>query len=53
VNAVVMTGKAFLDKNPKASEAEIAQALSGVLCRCFTSVRMIKALHRAGQEMAR
>ena len=31
----------FLDKNPKATEAEIQQAMSGVLCRCFTNVRML------------
>src|ERR1700730_4036986 len=36
VNAIIMTAKAFLDKNPKATEHEIQQALSGVMCRCFT-----------------
>jgi len=49
VNGVVLTAKAFLDKNPHASEAEIQQALSGVLCRCFTHVRM----HAAIQKYAR
>lgn len=53
VNGVIMTAKAFLDKNPKATEQEIEQALSGVLCRCFTSVRMLKAIQKAGREMAR
>jgi nicotinate dehydrogenase subunit A len=53
VNAVIMTAKAFLDKNPRATEAQIEQALSGVLCRCFTNVRMLRAIHRAAQEMAR
>jgi nicotinate dehydrogenase subunit A len=53
VNGVIMTAKALLDKNPKASEAEIQQGLSGVLCRCFTAVRMLRAIKRAGQEMAR
>jgi nicotinate dehydrogenase subunit A len=53
VNGVIMTAKAFLDKNPKASEAEIQQAMSGVLCRCFTSVRMLRAIERAGKEMVR
>jgi nicotinate dehydrogenase subunit A len=46
VNAVIMTAKAFLDKNPKATEAEIQQAMSGVLCRCFTSTRMLRAIQR-------
>jgi nicotinate dehydrogenase subunit A len=53
LNGVIMTAKAFLDKNPKASEQEIQQAMSGVLCRCFTNVRMLKAIRQAGQEMAR
>lgn len=46
VNGVVLTAKAFLDKNPHASEAEIQQALSGVLCRCFTHVRMHAAIQK-------
>jgi nicotinate dehydrogenase subunit A len=52
VNGVILTAKAFLDKNPKASPQEIQQALSGVLCRCFTSVRMLRAIERAAKEMA-
>ena len=53
LNGVIMTAKAFMDKNPKASEAEIQQAMSGVLCRCFTNVRMLRAIKRYGQEVAR
>jgi len=53
VSGVIMTAKAFLDKNPRATEEQIEQALSGVLCRCFTNVRMLRAIHRAAQEMAR
>ena len=49
VNGVIMTAKAFLDKNPKASEPEIQQAMSRVLCRCFTHVRMMRAISRARQ----
>src|SRR6202166_4819200 len=49
LNGVMMTAKAFVDKNPKASEAEIEQAMSGVLCRCFTNVRMLRAIKRYGQ----
>ena len=51
LNGVILTAKAFLDKNPKASEAEIQQAMSGVLCRCFTNVRMLRAVKRAGERM--
>ena len=52
LNGVILTAKAFLDKNPKASEAEIQQAMSGVLCRCFTNTRMLRAIKRAGERMA-
>src|SRR6266550_1418157 len=44
LNGVILTAKAFLDQNPKATEAEIEQAMSGVLCRCFTNVRMLAAI---------
>lgn len=52
INGVIMTAKAFLDKNPKATEQEIQQAMSGVLCRCFTHVRMLRAINRARDAMA-
>ena len=51
INAVVMTAKAFLDKNPRANEEQIQQAMSGVLCRCFTHVRMLRAINEARREM--
>jgi len=53
VNGVILTAKAFLDKNPKASEQEIQQALSGVLCRCFTHTRMYRAIERYAKGVAR
>jgi len=46
LNGVILTAKAFLDRNPRATDAEIREALSGVLCRCFVHVRMFKALAR-------
>jgi len=52
VNGVIMTAKAFLDNNPKATEAEIQQAMSAVLCRCFAHVRILRAIKRAGERMA-
>src|SRR6476660_10030634 len=53
LNAVIMTAKAFLDKNSKATEAEIQQAMSGVLCRCFTNVRMLRAMQKYGKAVPR
>jgi nicotinate dehydrogenase subunit A len=46
VNGVIMTAKAFLDRNPKAADADIQQAMSGVLCRCAANVRMLRAITR-------
>jgi len=51
VNGVIMTAKAFLDRNPKAADAEIRQAMSGVLCRCTANVRMLRAIKRYAQEV--
>lgn len=44
LSGVILTAKALLDQNPKAGEPEIRQALSGVLCRCFTHTRMLRAI---------
>src|SRR5580704_12975765 len=46
-NGVIMTAKALLDRNPKASRSEVIQALSDVLCRCFTHTRMLAAIEKA------
>jgi nicotinate dehydrogenase subunit A len=46
VNGVIMTAKAYLDRNPKASEADIRQAMANVLCRCHAHTRMIRAINR-------
>jgi nicotinate dehydrogenase subunit A len=53
LNGVILTAKAFLDKNPKATEKEIQEGMSRVLCRCFTHTRMLRAIGRASKEMAR
>jgi nicotinate dehydrogenase subunit A len=49
LSGVILTAKAFLDGNPKASEAQIRQAMSGVLCRCFGHNRMLRAITRYSQ----
>ena len=51
INGVIMTAKAFLDKNPKAGDADIQQAMSGVLCRCAAHTRMLRAIKRYAQEV--
>jgi nicotinate dehydrogenase subunit A len=44
LSGVILTAKAFLDANPKATETQIRQAMSSVLCRCFTHTRMMRAI---------
>ncbi|MFZ0979170.1 MAG: (2Fe-2S)-binding protein [Candidatus Acidiferrales bacterium] len=44
LSGVILTAKALLDENPKASDERIRQALSNVLCRCFTHSRMMRAI---------
>ena len=46
LNGVMLTAKAFLDRTPRATDAEIRQSLSGVLCRCGANVRMLRAIRR-------
>ena len=52
LSGVMLTAKAFLDKNPRATDEQIQQALSGVLCRCFGNVRMLRAIRRYAKEAA-
>ena len=42
-----LTAKAFLDENPDATEPQIAEAISGNLCRCTGYKKPIEALHAA------
>jgi nicotinate dehydrogenase subunit A len=46
LSGVILSAKAFLDRNPKATDDQIRQALAGVLCRCFAHARMFKAIRR-------
>lgn len=49
LSGVILTAKATLDQNPRATDAELQQAMSTVLCRCFTHVRMLRAIARYRQ----
>jgi len=50
LNGVIMTAKAYLDRNPEATRPQIQEALSNVLCRCFTNARMLRAIYRYAEE---
>ncbi len=45
----IMTAAALLAHNPKPSDEEIVKAMSGVLCRCGTYQRIMKAVQSAAQ----
>ncbi len=49
--AMILSAKALLDQNSKPGEAEIKQALSGVLCRCGSYKKIIEAVQAAGEKM--
>src|SRR5262245_47012493 len=44
VSGPMLYGKAFIDQNPGASQEDILDALSGLLCRCHAHTRMVRAL---------
>jgi len=47
----ILTAKAFLDKTPEPSVAEIRHAMNSVLCRCTGYVRTVQAVMRAAAVM--
>lgn len=51
-NGMVMALVALFNQQPKATDAEIKQALSGHLCRCGTHVEIMQAAARARELIA-
>jgi nicotinate dehydrogenase subunit A len=47
LSGILITAKALLDKNPKPSRTEIAQALDGNICRCGSHNRIMRAVEKA------
>lgn len=48
--AQILAAKALLDKNPHPTEAEVREALAGVLCRCTGYLKPVQAVMRAAGE---
>jgi isoquinoline 1-oxidoreductase alpha subunit len=46
----ILTAAALLEQNPHPSDADIDTAMSGVLCRCATYVRIRAAIHEAAAQ---
>ena len=51
-NGWIMSSVALLEKNPRADEAQIRQALAGVQCRCGTHIAIMRAVKKAGETMS-
>ncbi|MBI4905758.1 MAG: (2Fe-2S)-binding protein [Acidobacteria bacterium] len=49
VPGMILTATAFLEKTPHPSEAQIAEAMNGNLCRCAGYPRLIAAIHHAAK----
>ncbi|NWG32736.1 MAG: (2Fe-2S)-binding protein, partial [Rhodocyclaceae bacterium] len=48
----IMAAKALLDLNPRPTDDEIREALSGNLCRCTGYTKMVAAVRRAAEVMS-
>ncbi|HTX92586.1 MAG TPA: molybdopterin cofactor-binding domain-containing protein [Anaerolineales bacterium] len=49
--AQILAAKALLDKNPNPTEAEVREAIAGVLCRCTGYAKPVQAVLRAAAVM--
>jgi len=48
---MILTAKAFLDKNPDPTEAEVKLAIAGNICRCTGYVKIVEAILAASKTM--
>lgn len=54
ISGIMLYGKTFIDNNHNATETEILQELDknkSLLCRCYTQVRMVRALLRYAEAV--
>jgi isoquinoline 1-oxidoreductase alpha subunit len=47
----IMSATALLGQNPKPTDADINEAMSGNICRCATYVRIRAAIHAAARSL--
>jgi len=50
--AMMLVGKALLERNPDPTEDEIRWAISGNICRCTGYMNIVKAIQRAARQMS-
>jgi nicotinate dehydrogenase subunit A len=51
LSGILITAKALVDRNPKPTRAQIAEALDGNICRCGTHNRILRAIEKAAAIM--
>ncbi len=49
----IMSAAALLAQNPKPSDSDIDDFMSGIVCRCGTYQRIRRAIHRAAEMMGK
>jgi putative selenate reductase molybdopterin-binding subunit len=49
--AQILAAKSLLEKNPNPSEADVREAIAGVLCRCTGYLKPVQAVMKAATEM--
>jgi isoquinoline 1-oxidoreductase alpha subunit len=47
-----MSAAVLLRENPKPTDTDIDEAMSGNICRCGTYIRIRRAIHRAAEMAA-
>jgi len=47
----IMSAAALLEQNPKPTDADINEAMTGNICRCATYVRIRAAIHAAAHSL--
>ena len=52
-NGMIIAAKALLDRQPRPSDADVRAALTGNLCRCGSHNRIVRAVLRAADAMAK
>jgi carbon-monoxide dehydrogenase small subunit len=50
--AMILSGKALLEENPRPSREEIREAISGVLCRCTGYKKIVDAIEETSLRQA-
>jgi len=52
LSGILVSAKALLDRNPKPTRVEIAQALDDNICRCGSHNRILRAIEKAAKSAA-